>query len=185
MNADTKQDYTIDEVALWKAGIDPRTCYESVQCAVDRKLPGYEKAESYLEQLWEQVEAGTLKPSLVLPPPEPEGRMIVIGLDEVYLSAEDAENWQPEQDMPLKQPKGEELSGKSLTTHLNLERALIKLVIEYESGNRMPKDYPHEHILNENGNINAEALKRLLQDICEKTPKRADVLIKKALQSQF
>lgn len=31
MNADTKQNYTIDEVALQKAGIDPRTCYESVQ----------------------------------------------------------------------------------------------------------------------------------------------------------
>ena len=98
---DTKQNYTIDEIALQKAGIDPRTCYESVQCAVDRKLTGYEKAESYLEQLWEQIEAGTLEPALVLPPPDGE-----IGSDEVYLSAEDAENWQPE-DNPFnsQQPK--------------------------------------------------------------------------------
>lgn len=175
---DTKQNYTIDEIALLKAGIDPRTCYESVQCAVDRKLTGYEKAESYLEQLWEQIEAGILQPALVMPPPDEE-----IGSDEIYLSVDDAENWQPEQGIPSKQAKGEELSGKSLTTHLNLEKAFIKLIIEYESGRRPPRGYPHEHILFEDGNLNAEALKRLLQEICEETPKRADSLIKKALES--
>ncbi|WP_252177947.1 hypothetical protein [Endozoicomonas sp. 4G] len=85
-------DYSLDEVALMKADIDPMVCRDSVKCAIKRQLlPGCYQAEAYLMQLIEQVEAGILKPTRTIEPPPG-----IIGSDEIYISKEVAENWQPE-----------------------------------------------------------------------------------------
>lgn len=174
---DTKRDYTIYEVALSNSGIDASRCMGSVEQAQKMRLSGWENALYYLGQIESQIESGVLKPSRVV-------RSTSWLYDEqiYYLRYEDACQWRPNEPLsPLSTPEDMELSERQLTTRLHFERALIRLLMDYESGKRIPKKYPHEKILFDDGNLNAEALKRLLLEVCDKTPKRADRMITQAM----
>ena len=180
MPADTKRDYTIYEIALSHAGIDASRCMGSVEQAQKMRLSGWENALHYLGQIESQIESGILEPSRVI-------RSTSWLYDEqiYYLRYEDACQWRPNEPLsPLSTPEDIELSDRQLKTYLNLVRALIRLVMDYESGKRIPNKYPHDKILTANGDLNIEGLKRLLQDIDDKTPKRADLMIKRAMDRE-
>ena len=100
MQPDSRKDYSLEDVALLKADINPESCNYSVERATSLKLPGWEKARLYLEQLCKQIENGQLTQAKTL---EPEKE--VLGSDEIYLTEEDAINWNPDEDNPLKPAK--------------------------------------------------------------------------------
>lgn len=182
-----REDYSLEQTALSHAGINPMTCRDSVQCAIDRQLPGCYQAEAYLMQLYEQVEAGILKPTRIIEPPTG-----VIGSNEIYISKEDAERWQPEEP-PIKPASSklkssnptDELTGKSKNTYLNLIKALCLLIARYELKQPKPKYFENRNIVLNNGRISAEALRELLQAIDPDTPERAEQLIKKGFFPKF
>lgn len=184
MTPDSK-DCSLHYLALVTAGIDPMTCHENVWCAIKRQLPGCYQAEAYLMQLIEQVEAGLLKRTRTEEPPP-----YVLSLDDdVYISKEDAENWQPE--APVLSPANAkakssntpgELSGKSRTAFLKLIKALCLLVARYEQGQPKPGHFKDRKILSDDGSIKTQALRELLQEIDPDTPGRAEQLIKEAFK---
>ena len=180
------EEYSLDEVALRYAGINPFFCESSVSCAVHRNLTNAYLAEGYLDYLYKLINTGQITPTRVIPPPPG-----VMGSDEIYISKEDAERWQPE-DLPVKpassKPKpsnpSDELTGKSRTTFINTIKAFSILVSHYETKRRKPGAYPHTNILKDSGEVNAEALKRLLTDVCPETPPRVDKLIIEAMKDE-
>ena len=184
MQPDSRKDYSLEDVALLKADIYPESCSYSVECAAHLKLPGWEKARLYLEQLYKQVESGQLIPARII---EPEKG--VLGSDEIYLTEDDAQNWQPDEPNPLKTaaPKPEQAktirSGKSWNSAMRLIKALCWLIERYETGQPKPEYFGNKKILKRDGNISAQALRELLQEICNDTPSRAEELIKEALRS--
>ena len=91
-----REEYSLNEVALMKAGIDPRECCNSVHYAIKKNLPGCHKAFLYLEQLIEQVESRQLQAVTYI-----EAEDGVLGSEDILISKEDAERWQPE-DLPIK-----------------------------------------------------------------------------------
>ena len=90
------EEYSLNEVALMKAGIDPRECCNSVHYAIKKNLPGCHKAFLYLEQLIEQVESRQLQAVTYI-----EAEDGVLGSEDILISKEDAERWQPG-DLPIK-----------------------------------------------------------------------------------
>ncbi len=148
MNPD-REDYSLDEVALMKAGINPMHCRDSVQCAIDRQLPGCYQAEANLMKLYEDCEAGILKPTRIIKPP-----IGVLGTDDIYISKEDAENWQPE--APPIQPANIEPKAPDRITHqedkpsqtgtLLMLGLLIKELGFYEQGKKGGQDKTIAHI---------------------------------------
>ena len=175
-----RDDYSLDEVALYKAGIDPMTCRDSVRCAVKRELPGCHQAEANLMQLHEAIEAGVLIPSRVVKPPQG-----VLGSDDIYISKEDCIKWQAKDNNPLKEKSKSndiELSGKSRSSILHLVCALCLLIARYESGQGKPKHFENRKIISDDGTIKAKALRELLQEIDRNTPSRAEELIKEAFR---
>ncbi len=179
-----REDCSLDDTALSHAGINPMTCRNSVQCAIKRELPGCYEAEAYLMQLYEQVEAGILKPTRIVKPPPG-----VIGTDDIYISKEDAERWRPEappiqpaNNKPKPSNPSGDLTGKSKTTHQQTIIGLVEYVIWNETGKPKPKHFEDRDIVLSNGRLSAEALRELLQAMYPDTPNRAEEIIKEALK---
>lgn len=184
-----REEYSVDEVALRKAGIDPYTCSGSVDEACRLKLPGCEKAMAYITELCEQIKHDVLQPTTM---PYFPGDIITPGIDSfnIYISKNDAVSWQPAT-LPIKpiiegiEPPcliNDSLSAKSRSSLMNLIKALTSLVAMYETKRYRPNTYPHLNIVKDSGEINSEALKRLLIDVHSGTPARADKLIREADQ---
>ena len=176
--------YRLDDVALMKAGIDPRECFGFVEYAVKNNLPGCHKALSYLEQLIEQTNSGQIQPCVYR---EPEDGLL--NPDYVYISKEDAERWQPEappiqpvNDKPKPSNPSDELIGKSKTAHQQTIIGLVEYVIWKETGKPNPEYFKNRDIVLNNGRLSAEALRELLQAMYPDTPNRAEEIIKEALK---
>ena len=105
MTTETKLHYTIDDVALWNAGINPDRCEGCVDFAAEDQLPGWELAVKYRDQIETQILNGELIPSIDNTPVEK-----IVDDDQppvsantpsetfhkqFYLSFEDAKNWRP------------------------------------------------------------------------------------------
>ena len=105
MTTETKRNYTIDEVALWNAGINPDRCEGCVEFAAEDRLPGWELAVEYRNQLEAQILNGELIPSIDNTPVEhivDDDQPTVSAYTPIetfhqqfFLSFEDAKNWRP------------------------------------------------------------------------------------------
>ena len=105
MTTETKSHYTIDEVALWNAGIDPYDCEGCVDFAAEDRLPGWELAVKYRDQIELQILNGELIPSIDNTPVEHivDDDQPTVSADtpvetfheQFLLSFDDAQNWRP------------------------------------------------------------------------------------------
>ena len=116
MTTETKSNYTIDEVALWNAGINPDRCEGCVEFAAKDRLLGWELAVKYRDQIEAQILNGELIPSIdntllekIVDDDQPPVSIYTTGEkfhEQFYLSFEDARKWRPaENPFKSKQPK--------------------------------------------------------------------------------
>ena len=141
MTTETKSHYTIDEVALWNAGINPDRCGGCVDFAAEDQLPGWELAVEYRDQIEAQILNGELIPSIDNTPVErrvDDDQPTVSAYtpietfhEQFSLSFEDAQSWRPA-GSPFKSQKPKTNNANSdkpaaISTFLMLAMAIEEL----------------------------------------------------------
>ena len=141
MTTETKSHYTIDEVALWNAGINPNKCEGCVEFAAEDQLSGWELAVEYRDQLELEILNGEVIPSIDNTPVEHrvDDDQPTVSADtpietfhqQFCLSFDDAQNWRPAGN-PFKseQPKTNKSNAEkpaAVSTFLMLAMAIEEL----------------------------------------------------------
>ena len=161
MNSETVQnDYSEQQMALKLACIDPDCCKQRVKYALDNNFPDAQNALSNLNKIKRLVDQGDLKPSRTVVN-RLGGRPLYFFNDESIADI----HRRVFNKAPLDSVKNNELSTKSLNTHLRLESALIELVGRLELDLGKPKGHENRDIVDDDGRIIPHALGEVLQDL--------------------
>lgn len=184
MKPDIGEYYNIEQAALFKAGIDPRTCCNRIEKAVERKVKNYQEAEDYYFHLQDRVRLGEWEKT------NERDVFIHAGgtLDdpvpfENYITGKDLLEW-CEQTEAVKEPERSkpEIHPKTENTYKKLIVSLLRLVVIYEGGGEKPDPYKNREILKRDGSLSFNALKELLKEIDPNTPAKADEFMRKLMK---
>ena len=157
--------YTLDNRAFFLAGLDERLGSGHVEIAKQRGIDGAGKAEEYLILLSEEFSGGAAYRNRT-----------------THQTVITEEQWRASS-FYRSGKNGSGLQGKSLSSHLDFEKALIELIRRYQSKEGWPSGvHPEKKLLKPNGSICPAVLAEILKEINTKCPASADKMVSAALK---